>query len=91
MRIAADVIQDLLWTGKRGFSVDAPFGLLQRSDEAAKLLRVVKFFEGAEELKFAGVESLLELIEEQSTEQAREDAHGKKETGLRGNPTCSIG
>ena len=78
MGIAADVIQHLLWPSKRWFGIDVPFRPLQRSDIGAKLVRVAQFFDRAEEPELAGVEGLFQILQKQSTEQTREDAHGEK-------------
>ncbi len=40
MRVAAHVIEHLLRSRKRRFGIDGPFGFVQRSDVATKLVRV---------------------------------------------------
>jgi hypothetical protein len=57
----------------------------------AENLRVAKGLEGREELEFAGIESLLQISQEQSAEQAGQHPYGREETGAARNPPTTIG
>jgi hypothetical protein len=57
----------------------------------AENLRVSKGLKGREELEFAGIESLLQIGQEQSAEQAGQHPYGQEETGAAGNPPTTIG
>ena len=70
MGIAADVIEDLLGTGKRRFGIDDPIGCLGRAKIAAQGLRLAEVFERTEKLEFAGMESILEVLQKQTAKQA---------------------
>jgi hypothetical protein len=49
-----------------------------------------KWFQGGKELQVAGIESLTEVIEKQSTKQTRQHLDGQKEIWPAGNPSCAI-
>ena len=89
--VAADIVEYLSRVGKRRLGIDDSLGSLQRSQIAAKLAGVAKFFERAEELEFARVESLLEILQEQAAEPRREPANGQQETGPAADPTRALG
>ena len=91
VRVAADVIHHLLGSGERRFGVDDPFHIAYGIEMPAENLRISKGLEGREELEFAGIESLLQISQEQSAEQAGQHPYGQKETGAAGNPPTTIG
>ena len=57
----------------------------------AKAESLMKRLEEREEPEFAGVESLLQIRQEQSAEQARQHPYGQEETGAARNPPGAIG
>jgi hypothetical protein len=68
--VAADIVHHLLGSGERRFGVDDPFHMAHGIEMPAEYLRVSKGLEGREELEFAGIESLLQISQEQSAKQA---------------------
>ena len=74
--VAADVVHHLLGPGEGCLGVDDPFHIAHGIEMPAENLRVSKGFEGGEELEFAGIESLLQISQEQSAEQAGQNPYG---------------
>ena len=91
VRVAADVVHHLLGSGEGRLGVDDPFHVAHRIEMAAENLRISKGLEGGEEPEFAGVESLLQIRQEQSAEQAGQHPYGQEETGAARNPPGAIG
>jgi hypothetical protein len=60
MRVSREVSEDLVWSTKRGFSIDDPFLVFQTGPQIPKAGRVAKFAELTIELQFTGVERLLQ-------------------------------
>ncbi len=89
--VAADVVHHLLRTGEGRLGVDDPFHIAYGIEMPAETLRVSNSLEGREKLEFAGIESLLQISQEQSAEQAGQHPYGQKETGAAGNPPTTIG
>jgi hypothetical protein len=89
--VAADIVHHLLGSGERRFGVDDPFHMAHGIEMPAEYLRVSKGLEGREELEFAGIESLLQISQEQSSEQAGQHPYGQEETGAARNPATTIG
>ena len=91
MSVAAHVVEDLLWTAKRGFGIDDPFGLLQWSQVGTKFAGILEFFQRSGEPEFAGVESLFQLLEKQPAEETGKDAHRQEEARPAGDPLRGVG
>ena len=89
--VAADVVYHLLGPGEGRLGVDDPFHMAHGIEMSAENLRVSKGLEGGEELEFAGIESLLQISQEQSAEQAGQHPYGQEETGAARNPPTTIG
>ncbi len=70
MRITAKVGDGLLRASKRGFGIDHPFAVAQRSQIGGEGGGLLAWFQVAEELEFTILEGLLERFEEQAPEQA---------------------
>src|SRR5215469_7827291 len=90
VRVAADVIHHLLWSGEGGLSVDDPVHVSHRIEMTAESLRISQGLERSEELQLARVESLLQILQEQSTEQAGQHPHRQEEARAAGDPPGSI-
>jgi hypothetical protein len=69
--VTSHVVEDLLWSGKRAFGVDDPFGLSRRRQIAGEPVTFAEIFQCVEEAEFAGIERTLEVVQKQATEQAR--------------------
>jgi hypothetical protein len=91
VRVAADVVHHLLGSGEGRLGVDDPLRVAHRIEMTAETLRSSKSLEESEEPEFAGVESLLQILQEQSAEQARQHPYGQEETGAARNPPGAIG
>ena len=89
--VAADVVHHLLGAGEGRLGVDDPFHIAHGIEMPAENLRVSKGLEGREELEFAGIESLLQISQEQSAERAGQHPYGQEETGAAMNPPTTIG
>ena len=99
MGVASQILQDLLWAGKRRFRVDHPLAFPRGGDSLLKTLPVAQRNKAGKELEFALVESLLEILaqelkahfQEQAVEQAREHADGKEESRAASDPVGTAG
>jgi len=91
VRVAADVVHHLLRSGEGRLGVDDPFHVAHRIEMPAENLRISKGLEGREKPEFASIESLLQIRQEQSAEQAGKHPYGQEETGAARNPPATIG
>ena len=89
--VAGEVGEDLGGAGEGRLGVDDPLGLAQGPEVAVEGGGVGERGEGAGEAQLAGAEGALELVEEESAEAAREDAHGQEEAGPAGDPAVAGG
>src|SRR5437016_7391482 len=90
VRVAADVVHHLLWSSEGWFSVDDPFQVAHRIQMTLESLRVSQGLQRSEEPQLAGVKGLLQILQEQSAEQAGEYPHGQEEVRAAGNPPGAI-
>ena len=91
MRVAADVVHHLLWSGEGRLGVNDPFHISHRIEITAESLRISQCREGREEPQVAGVEGILQILQEQSAEQAGQHPHGQEEAWAAGDPPSTIG
>ncbi len=70
MRVAADVIEDLLGPCEGRLGVDHPVGLSKGRQIAPEGVALVEVLQGGEELQLARVEGLLKVLQEQAAKQA---------------------
>ena len=89
VRVATDVVRDLLRAGDGPFRIDHPVGLPHRHEVLHKRAPILQRDEGPEELERAGFERRLELREEQAAEEAREDADRQEPRATR-DPAAAI-
>ena len=92
MGIAADIVEDLLGSGERRLGVDDPFGGADRCEVAQegracslRCCREVKNFSRPAMYAFA------RYLQEQPSEQARQDTNRKEEAWSAGDPAFAIG
>ena len=64
MSIACDIPENLLRSIEWSFGVDDPFGAAERREVASEGLPRSQRFQGGKELQVAGVEGLLQGLEE---------------------------
>src|ERR1035438_100355 len=69
MGVAADIIQHLFGTGEGPLGIDDPLCLFERLQVTDKCAPITEAFQGGEELQFARIEGVLELLQKQATEQ----------------------
>src|SRR6266705_1108600 len=91
VRVAADVIHHLLWSGEGRLGVNDPFHVSHQIEMMGESLRILERLKRREEPQLAGVESLLQILQEQSAEQAGQHPHGQEEAGTAGDPPSTIG
>src|SRR5437660_12127067 len=91
VRVAADVVHHLLGSGEGRLGVDDPFHVAHRIEMPAENLRISKALEGREKLELAGVESLLQIGQEQPAEEAGQHPYWQEETGVARNRPTTIG
>ena len=92
-------MQNVFGAGKGWFGVDHPFRLPRGGECLAKTLPIAQSGKTGEELEFAFIESLFEVLaqelkahfEEQAVEQARKYADGQKESRTAGGPAGAAG
>ncbi len=70
VRVAADVVGHLLGPGEGRLGKDHPVGLSQRRQIAPEGVAFFEALQVGEELQLAGVEGFLQVLEEQTPEQA---------------------
>ena len=92
MGVAAEIGQHLFGPAERGLGIDHPVDAAQlRRGGAAKACGLGKAGEIAEEAQLAGVEGVLQCLQEQAAEQAGEHAHRQEEAGAAGDPAGAVG
>src|SRR5437879_5801455 len=91
VRVAANVIHHLLWSGEGRFSVDDPFQVAHRIQMTLESLRVSQGLKRSEEPQLARVKGLLQILQEQSAEQAGQYPHGQEEARAAEDPPSTIG
>src|SRR5271167_2775162 len=90
MGVPCDVLEDLLRSAERWLGVDLPIYFPGGSDVAQEGLSRPKRLQGGKELQLSGIEGLLEIIEEQSTEQKPQHRNGQEELRRAGNPPRAV-
>ena len=90
MGVAADVVEHLLRTRKRRFRVDDPFSLPGRLQMIGKATRLRQGLECPGEPELAHVERVVQIAEEEPTEEAREHPDGEKEASSAGDPSGAV-
>src|SRR6266478_2233372 len=70
--------------------VDHPVEALEFAQATCEGLRFGKIGEISEEPQFAGREGVLQLLQEQPSEQPREDAHRQEEAGAASDPAGAV-
>jgi hypothetical protein len=68
MGVPCDVFEDLLRSAERWLGVDLPIYFSGGSDVAQEGVSIAKWLQGGKKLQLSGIEGLLQIIEEQSTE-----------------------
>src|SRR5262249_18009322 len=63
-----------------------PFGAMKRGEISSERRRFTQMAPRIEEAKSTGDERLFEMVQEQTTEQARQHAHRQKERGTARHP-----
>jgi hypothetical protein len=90
MGVPCDVLEDLLRSGERWLGVDLPIYFSGGSDVAQEGVSRAKWLQGGKELQLSGIEGLLQIIEEQSTEQKPQHRNGKDVIRPAGNPPRAV-
>jgi hypothetical protein len=82
MGVAPDVVQHPLGTGEGRLGVDDPFIGAERLDVVVPLAGIGEMRDSSGETEFAGVECLLQILEEQATGNSRDSTRtGRKKPG----------
>src|SRR6266849_4002325 len=89
--IAAEIGEHLFGAAKRRFGVDVPLLAARCAEAAAESGRFGEPSESAEEAQRAGLKRRPKRVEEESAEEAREDAHRQEEAGAAGDPAGPVG
>ena len=74
--VAAHIVHHLLRPGERWLGVDDPFHVSHQIEMTVESLRILERLKRCEEPQLAGVEGLLQILQEQSAEQPREHLYG---------------
>ena len=90
MRVAAEVVEDLLGAGEGSLRVDHPFGLAGRAEVVGEAAGVAEGLQPAGEVQLSGLEGVLQRLEEDATEVARKDPDRQEEPGAAGNPAAAV-
>src|SRR5712691_699505 len=91
MRVATDVVEDLLRAAEWPLGEDDPFGLPQHRECARPGWPILEWRQRSLKAEGPGVVRGLEVLEEEATEQAREHAHGQEESRAAGDPLRAVG
>ena len=79
MRVAPDVVEDLLRPGEGWLAIDHPLGGSNRSQVALESRPVAELLQRGEERQLTGEKCLLQIGQEQPTEETRQDSNRKEE------------
>src|SRR5258707_11941263 len=90
VRIASDVLQDLLWSGEGWLGVHHPFGPPERSQVAQERTTLPERLQRGEELQLPGVEGLLQIAQEQTPEETGENRDRQEEPRPAGDPSRAV-
>jgi hypothetical protein len=90
MGVSCDVLEDLLRSAERWLGVDLPIYFPGGSDVAEEGLPRPKWLQGGKELQLSGIEGLLQIIEEQPTEQKSQHRNGEDIIRPAGNPPLAV-
>jgi hypothetical protein len=90
MGVAAEITQHLFGATERRLGIDDPFDVPELVEPGGKGRGLGETGEVAEEAQLAGIECILQVLEEQSTKQTREHAHGQEEAGSASDPACAV-
>lgn len=88
--ITADIVHHLLWPGERWLGVDDPFHVSHWIEITGESLWILECLKQREEVQLAGVEGLLQILQEQSAEQPGEHLYGQEKVGAAGDPPGTI-
>ena len=88
--VPCDVLEDLLRSAERWLGVDLPVYFPGGSDVAQEGVSRAKWLQGGKELQLSGIEGLLQIIEEQSTEQKPQHRNRKDVIRPAGNPPRAV-
>ena len=90
VRVAAEVVEDLLGAGEGSLRVDHPFGLAGRAEVVGEPQGVAEGLQPSGEAQLPGLEGVLQCLEEDATEVARKDPDRQEEPGAAGNPAAAV-
>ena len=78
MGVTTHIVEHLLGAGEGWLGIDDPCRLSYRRQVTSKFPTVSQSLQGVEELQFAGVERLVEMLQKQAAEQPDNTRTGKK-------------
>ena len=90
MRVAADIVEHLLRTGKRRFRIHHPLRPARRLQMIGKDLMIGEGLERRAEPQLACVKRVLQVSQEQTAEETRQDPDRQKEAGSAGDPAGAV-
>ena len=89
--VPAHVVQDLPGSTEGRLGVDHPVGRAHRREVLGKRLAIAQGLKRRRKAELAGVEGLLQILEEQAAEQPGQHPHRQEEAGPAGDPAGAIG
>jgi len=90
MRIAAQIIEDLIRAAEGRFGIDDPFGFAAALKKVLELFRIVEFLKRSVKRQFPGGKGFSEVVEEKSAEKTGEDAYRQEEAFPGRNPSLTV-
>src|ERR1700679_1564532 len=90
MRVSANVAEDLVRTGKRRLRVDHPFWRPHAGQISQERGTLLKWQQSREKAQSASGERLVEVVQKQPAEQARQNFDRQEETGSAGDPSLAV-
>ena len=91
MRVAAQIIKDLMRAAEGRFGIDDPFRFAAALKKVLELFRSVEFLKRSVKRQFPSGESFSEVVEEKAAEKTGEDGYRQEEAFPRRNPSLTVG
>jgi hypothetical protein len=91
MRVAAQIIKDMIGAAEGRFGINDPFGFAAALKKGLELFRIVEFLKGSVKLQFPGGEGFSEVVEEKTAEKTGEDAYRQEESFPGRDPSLTVG
>ena len=90
MSIPPDIVENLCRPGERPLRIDHPFGVASRREVTPERRGFMEVALRGEEVQLPGGEGLLQVVQEQASEQPRQHPDREEESGPAGDPAFAV-